>query len=114
MSEDQDAPPTVIGPAHLLLSDGPIEGWPDSVTVDGWPDLVTVLDPNAFVEGIIWIQVTISAQGELVATEVRRGFGGTLDESALRTVGRLSFAPALKAGEPVEGDIMVRVRYARD
>jgi hypothetical protein len=97
-----DSPPTIVGPDELLRLDGAVEGW---------PDLAATVTRSITVEGIVWIRVTVSATGELVATEVVRDFAPVITESALRTVHKLEFAPAMEAGEPIEGNLLVRVIY---
>ena len=95
-------PPTIVGPTELLRPDG---------TVDGWPDLAATVSPNITIEGITWIRAHVSASGELMGAEVARGFSEVISESAIRTVQELEFAPATENGEPVAGEVLVRVRY---
>ena len=100
--EDMTSPPTIIRPEELIRHDG---------LVSGWSDLADTVSPNVNVTGTIWIQATISAEGELIEAKVIDGIAPLVNESALRTIRRLKFRPAIQNGKPIKGNLKIGVIY---
>lgn len=63
-------------------------------------------------EGVVRLDVRVSAEGIPIAVKVRDSSGHeTLDEAALTAVWHWRFSPARRGGEPVEGAVVVPVRF---
>ncbi len=63
-------------------------------------------------EGVVWLLVTVSAEGEVDDLVLAASSGyGVLDKSAMKTVRRWRFSPAKKAGIPIESQVKVPVRF---
>ncbi len=63
-------------------------------------------------EGVVRLDVRVSAEGVPIAVKVRDSSGHeTLDEAALTAVWHWRFSPARRGGEPVEGAVVVPVRF---
>ncbi len=63
-------------------------------------------------EGVVWLQVEVSAMGRVVDLHLERSCGyKVLDRSASRAVRRWQFTPASRAGVPVESRVRIPVRF---
>lgn len=63
-------------------------------------------------EGVVRLDVRVSAEGIPIAVKVRESSGHeSLDEAALTAVWHWRFSPARRGGEPVEGAVVVPVRF---
>ena len=63
-------------------------------------------------EGVERLDVRVSAEGIPIAVKVRESSGHeSLDEAALTAVWHWRFSPARRGGEPVEGAVVVPVRF---
>lgn len=63
-------------------------------------------------EGVVRLDVRVSAEGIPTAVKVRDSSGHeSLDEAALTAVWHWRFSPARRGGEPVEGAVVVPVRF---
>lgn len=63
-------------------------------------------------EGVVRLDVRVSAEGIPTAVKVRESSGHeSLDEAALTAVWHWRFSPARRGGEPVEGAVVVPVRF---
>lgn len=63
-------------------------------------------------EGLVRLDVRVSAEGIPVAVKVRESSGHeSLDDAALTAVWHWRFSPARRGGEPIEGVVVVPVRF---
>jgi protein TonB len=63
-------------------------------------------------EGVVRLDVRVSSEGIPTAVKVRESSGHeSLDEAALTAVWHWRFSPARRGGEPVEGAVVVPVRF---
>ncbi|MBL8458292.1 MAG: energy transducer TonB [Zoogloea sp.] len=63
-------------------------------------------------EGVVRLDVRVSAEGIPIAVKVRESSGHeSLDEAALTAVWHWRFSPARRGGEAVEGAVVVPVRF---
>jgi len=64
-------------------------------------------------EGVVWLLVDVSAKGLVEDVELERSCGyRVLDRAASRAVKRWEFAPATRAGLPVESQVRIPVRFS--
>ena len=63
-------------------------------------------------EGLVMLNVRVSAEGLCISVTVTRSSGHTiLDREAVRAVKGWRFKPAMKAGVPVEGEMQIPIRF---
>jgi TonB family protein len=65
----------------------------------------------AKLQGSVWLQVMIAADGTVSDVKVTKPFDKGLDENAVRTLKTWKFLPAMKAGKPVPSKTMVSVSF---
>jgi protein TonB len=66
------------------------------------------MERRAGVEGTVWLEATVNADGTVAGISVSRGASPGLDRAAVEALQRADFAPARRDGVPVE----VRVQFA--
>lgn len=63
-------------------------------------------------QGVVWLLVDVSMQGEVDGLVVERSCGhNVLDRAATRTVSRWRFTPAKRAGQPTASQVRIPVRF---
>ncbi|HKQ70770.1 MAG TPA: energy transducer TonB, partial [Polyangiaceae bacterium] len=65
----------------------------------------------ANVEGVVKVEMRVSATGEVVDAKVLSGLGHGLDQAAIAAAKRWKFNPATKCGKPVEAKYTVSMRF---
>jgi protein TonB len=90
------APPAVVEPKVL-------QEWTDGA----YPE--EARENN--IEGIVRLQITISAEGYVTNVVVVKGLGFGLDEEAKRRIKKYRFAPATRDGQPVATTIPFNFRF---
>jgi protein TonB len=65
----------------------------------------------ANVEGVVKVELTINAAGEVVDARVLSGLGHGLDQAAIVAGKRWKFTPAMRCGKPVESKHIVSMRF---
>jgi TonB family protein len=68
---------------------------------------------QADAEATVDVLVDVGADGEIGAISISRWAGFGLDESTLRTVGKMHFFPALKNGTPIPMRVLLRYNFRR-
>jgi protein TonB len=63
------------------------------------------------IEGVVTVECTVSASGEVVDARVTSGLGHGLDENAVVAAKRWKFSPATKCGKPIEAKYVIRMRF---
>jgi protein TonB len=67
---------------------------------------------HAHVEGIVRIELTVNAEGEVTSARVLAGLGHGLDEAALAAARRFRFSPAMRCGRAVSAPFIMNMRFA--
>lgn len=63
-------------------------------------------------EGRVWLLATVSGEGRVLDLEVSSSSGyGLLDKSAMKTVRRWRFVPAMRGGVPVASQVRIPVEF---
>jgi protein TonB len=75
------------------------------------PQYIGSAAQSAGVEGLLAIEFTVDATGEVVDVKVVSGSNPKLDELALPAAKRWKFAPATKCGKPVPSKYITRMRF---
>ncbi|SRR6266542_1021283 len=65
----------------------------------------------ANIEGVVKIELSVSATGDVVDARVLSGLGHGLDQAALVAAKRWKFSPAMRCGKPVESKHVVSMRF---
>lgn len=66
---------------------------------------------SANVEGVVKVEFTLNASGEVSDVRVVQGLGHGLDESAVAAAKRWKFNPATRCGKPVVAKFVVTMRF---
>ncbi|WP_169577932.1 TonB family protein [Salisaeta longa] len=66
------------------------------------------------IEGKVYVQAVVNADGTVRSAQVVRGIGGGADEEALEAVREAEFIPAKVDGKPVPAKTVVWVRFSLD
>src|SRR5208283_903851 len=62
-------------------------------------------------QGVIVLQIVVTAEGTTRNVTVQKSLSPDLDESAIKTVSQWKFEPAMKDGQPVAVQIAVEVDF---
>jgi protein TonB len=76
------------------------------------PQYVGSAAQSAGVEGVLTVEWTIDASGEVVDVKITSGSNPKLDELVLPAAKRWKFNPATKCGKPVPGKYVTRMRFS--
>jgi periplasmic protein TonB len=76
------------------------------------PQYVGSAAQSAGIEGVLMVEWTVDASGEVVDVKVVSGSNPKLDELALPAAKRWKFSPATKCGKPVPSKYVMRMRFS--
>ena len=67
---------------------------------------------SAQIEGVVRVEITIDAEGEVIGARILRGLGHGLDDAALAAARQMAFEPGTRCGKPTVATISVGMRFA--
>ena len=101
-------PPRVLGPRPAdECSDPPVKPKRRMVSQPSYPSAAR----DAGVEGLVRVEVSVSADGSVTGARVLAGLGHGLDEAALEAARRASFEPGTRCGKPVAATAVLPFRF---
>ena len=101
-----------IGPAHAAAPAGEVTPAQPQYLSNPAPEY-PLASHRRHEEGTVLLKVAVSADGLPTAVSLERSCGhGLLDDAALETVRRWTFAPARAGGVPIPSVVVIPVRFA--
>jgi TonB family protein len=66
------------------------------------------------IKGTVMYRVTVDSRGKLVKVVLEQGVHPIVDQAALAAVEKTRFLPALQAGDPVRGEVVMSFKFDKD
>lgn len=63
------------------------------------------------IEGKVFVKATIDEKGNVVKTEVIKGFDANCDKAAMDAIKKTKFTPGIKDNKPVKAEVTIPVTF---